>query len=58
MKLSVIICCYNENATILEVIEKTKSVDLGPDWDREIIIVDNYSSDGIAQVSPIWVATT
>ncbi len=50
MKLSVIICCYNEKATILEVIEKTKSVDLGPDWEREIIIVDNYSSDGTREL--------
>jgi dolichol-phosphate mannosyltransferase len=50
MKLSVIICCYNENATILEIIEKTKAVDLGPDWDREIIVIDNYSTDGTREL--------
>lgn len=46
MKLSVIICCYNEAATIQEIIEKTRSVELGNGWEREIIVVDNYSTDG------------
>lgn len=46
MKLSVIICCYNERATILDVIEKTKAVPLTGDWEREILVVDNCSTDG------------
>ena len=46
MKLSVIICCYNEQNTILEVIRATQAVDLGRDWTREIIVVDNFSTDG------------
>jgi glycosyltransferase involved in cell wall biosynthesis len=46
MKLSVIICCYNEAATIQQVIEKTQAVILGPGWEREIIVVDNCSTDG------------
>ncbi|RMG91940.1 MAG: glycosyltransferase family 2 protein [Chloroflexi bacterium] len=50
MKLSVIICCYNERATIRDVIQKTKQVDLGPGWDREIIIVDNCSTDGTREI--------
>lgn len=49
-KLSVIICCYNEKATIYDVIQKTKRVDLGPNWDREIIVVDNYSTDGTREI--------
>lgn len=49
-KLSVIICCYNERATIESVIEKTKAVDLGQGWQREIIVVDNYSTDGTRQI--------
>jgi dolichol-phosphate mannosyltransferase len=49
-KLSVIICCYNEAATIEEVIEKTRRVDLGSRWSREIIIVDNYSTDGTREI--------
>lgn len=45
-KLSVIICCYNEAATIESIISQTKAVDLGQGWKREIIIVDNFSTDG------------
>lgn len=45
-KLSTIICCYNEQATILDVINSTLTVDLGKDWEREVIVVDNYSTDG------------
>jgi glycosyltransferase involved in cell wall biosynthesis len=46
LKLSVIICCYNEQNTILEVINRTKAVDLGLGWEREILVVDNFSTDG------------
>lgn len=49
-KLSVIICCYNERATIREVIEKTQNVFLGDGWSREIIIVDNFSTDGTREI--------
>ncbi|MFN2222181.1 MAG: glycosyltransferase family 2 protein [Candidatus Promineifilaceae bacterium] len=49
-KLSVIICCYNEAATIEDVIERTRRVVLGPNWEREIIIVDNYSTDGTREI--------
>ncbi len=49
-KLSVIICCFNERSTIHEVIEKTKDVNLGENWTREIIIVDNNSTDGTREI--------
>lgn len=48
--LSVIICCYNEAATIKEVIESTRRVDLGQGWEREIIVVDNFSTDGTREI--------
>ncbi|UCG23478.1 MAG: glycosyltransferase family 2 protein [Chloroflexota bacterium] len=49
-KLSVIICCYNEAATIKEVIDITRGVDLGQGWEREIIVVDNFSTDGTREI--------
>lgn len=49
-KLSVIICCYNERATIREIIGRTRAVDLGSGWAREIIVVDNFSTDGTREI--------
>jgi len=49
-KLSVIICCYNERDTIARIIAESKAVDLGPDWDRELIVVDNCSTDGTREI--------
>jgi len=45
-KLSVIICAYNERATIAQVLAQSQAVDLGSGWEREIIVVDNKSTDG------------
>lgn len=50
MKLSVIICVYNERDTILEVLKRVKQADLGPEWTKEIIIVDNNSTDGTREL--------
>lgn len=50
MKLSVIICCYNERDTIADIIGRSQRVNLGPDWEREIIVVDNCSIDGTREI--------
>ena len=50
MKLSIIICVYNERDTILTVLEAVRAVDLGQDWEKEIIIVDNCSTDGTREI--------
>ena len=50
MLLSVIICCYNEIKTIEKVIGRTLSAELPPNWQREIIIVDNCSTDGTREL--------
>lgn len=47
MKLSVIIPCFNESNTIIQVIEAVKN---SPIQDIEIIIVDDYSSDGTREL--------
>lgn len=46
MKLSIIICAYNERATILPVLERVHHAPLLPGWEREVIVVDNASEDG------------
>lgn len=50
MKLSIIICAYNERRTILEAIHQAHAVDLGPGWEKEIIVVDNFSTDGTREM--------
>jgi glycosyltransferase involved in cell wall biosynthesis len=49
MKLSVVIPTYNEERTLVEVIEAVRSVDLSAmdqPIEREIVVVDDGSSDG------------
>lgn len=46
MKLSIIICVFNERRTILDAIHQAYDVDLGPGWEKEILVVDNFSTDG------------
>lgn len=46
MKLSVIIACFNEKATILKAIEEAKALQV----DKEIIVIDNCSTDGTRDV--------
>jgi glycosyltransferase involved in cell wall biosynthesis len=45
MKLSVVIPVYNEKATIVEILERVRQVDLA----KEIIIVDDCSTDGTGE---------
>lgn len=46
MKLSIVIPCYNEEATIEKVLERVSAALLPPGWEREIIVVDDGSRDG------------
>jgi glycosyltransferase involved in cell wall biosynthesis len=50
MKLSIIICAYNERRTILDAIRQTRAVNLGPGWEQEIVVVDNFSTDGTREL--------
>lgn len=44
--LSIIICVYNEARSVLPVIEQVRAVQLSEGWEKEIIVVDNCSTDG------------
>lgn len=46
MKLSIVIPVYNEKATILQVIAAVQTVPL----DKEIILIDDHSTDGTREV--------
>lgn len=46
MKLSIIVCVYNEIKTIDEILKKINRVNLPNNIDKEVIIVDNNSFDG------------
>ena len=46
MKLSIVVPAYNEEATIAELIEKVKKVQL----DKEIVIVDDGSTDSTPKI--------
>ncbi|MDP2926823.1 MAG: glycosyltransferase family 2 protein [bacterium] len=47
-KLSIIIPVFNEEKTIEKVLEKVLTQGIG-DWEKEVIVVDDDSSDGTAQ---------
>ena len=44
--LSVIVPVYNEAKTIREILAQVRAVELGPRVAREIIVVDDFSTDG------------
>lgn len=49
MKLTVVVCAYNERDTILQVLENIQAVELDG-WEREIVVVDNFSNDGTREL--------
>ena len=55
MKLSVVIPIYNEAATISEIVQVVESVKL-PEGvtDRQLVLVDDYSTDGTRDVLREW----
>ena len=50
MKLSIIVCAYNERDTILTVLERIRRVDFGRDVTTEVVVVDNCSTDGTREI--------
>ena len=50
MSLSIIVPVYNERATILEVLARVLAVDC----DKQLVVVDDGSTDGTAEVLDTW----
>ncbi len=50
MKLSIIIPVYNEKATILQLLDKVEKVESPQNTEKEIIIIDDYSTDGTREL--------
>ncbi len=48
MKLSIVIPVYNEQATLAQVVEQVRAVEI--DLEKEIIVVDDASTDATAEV--------
>ncbi|MBN1487484.1 MAG: glycosyltransferase family 2 protein [Anaerolineae bacterium] len=46
MKLSIIVCTYNERDTVLTILERVHAAVLPAGWEREVVVVDNASTDG------------
>lgn len=48
-KLSIVIPCYNEAPTILELLEKVEKVEV-PGFEKEIIVIDDGSQDSSIEI--------
>ena len=47
MKISIVIPCFNEKNTILDIIEKVKREN---NYQKEIIVIDDFSTDGSREI--------
>jgi glycosyltransferase involved in cell wall biosynthesis len=50
MKLSIVIPCYNEVRTIRTIVDAVRAAPLPADLEREIIVVNDCSTDGTAEI--------
>lgn len=50
MKLSILICAYNERQTILHILDRVRAAPLSPGWEKEVIVIDDCSTDGTREL--------
>ena len=49
-RLSIVMCVYNEQASVLPVLERVRAVQPIDGWEKEILVVDNCSTDGTREM--------
>ncbi len=49
-RLSIVMCVYNERASVLPVLQRVRQVQPIEGWEKEIIVVDNCSTDGTREL--------
>lgn len=52
-KLSIIVPVYNEQATVGELLHRVEHARV-PGWDKEVIVVDDGSTDGTKKILKTW----
>tara|TARA_Y100001968_G_scaffold143474_1_gene131100 strand:- start:1046 stop:1756 length:711 start_codon:yes stop_codon:yes gene_type:complete len=50
MLISIIICTFNERESIKQVLDAVHKVDFDSEWNKEVIVVDNCSTDGTREI--------
>ena len=50
MKLSIVMPCYNERGTIREIVSRVLAADISPVDHKELLIVDDGSTDGTREI--------
>ena len=53
-KLSVVIPVFNESATINEILRRVLNVEMPPDCEIEVVVVDDMSTDGTREILAEW----
>lgn len=56
--VSIIICCYNSEQRIVRTLKHIKNQQVSDNFHFEVIVVNNASSDGTAEVSRAYLETT